>query len=47
MVWRDRTMPSVIEIKSGHTPEELRRLAASGKNANQSRRLLSLEHDGI
>jgi transposase len=35
-------MPSVVEIKSGHTPEELRRLAASSKHANQSRRLLSL-----
>jgi hypothetical protein len=35
-------MPSVIEIKSGHTPEELRRLAANSKHANQSRRLLSL-----
>jgi transposase len=32
----------VVEIKPSHTPVELRRLAASGKNANQSRRLLSI-----
>ena len=35
-------MPKVVEIKPSHTPAELRRLAASGKNANQSRRLLSI-----
>ena len=35
-------MPKVVEIKGSHTPAELRRLAASGKNANQSRRLLSI-----
>jgi pyrroline-5-carboxylate reductase len=35
-------MPKVVEIKPSHTPAELRRLAASGKDANQSRRLLSI-----
>lgn len=35
-------MGKVVEIKLSHTPAELRRLAASGKNANQSRRLLSI-----
>ena len=35
-------MPRVVEIKASHTPAELRRLAASGKDANQSRRLLSI-----
>ena len=35
-------MPGVIEIKPSHTPAGLRRLAASCKNANQSRRLLSI-----
>ena len=35
-------MPKVVAIKPSHTPAELRRLAASGKNANQSRRLLSI-----
>eukprot|EP01036_Dinobryon_divergens_P000319 gene319-388_t len=35
-------MPKVVEIKQSHTPGELRRLAALGKNANQSRRLLSI-----
>jgi transposase len=35
-------MPRVIEIKPSHTPTELRRLAASGKDANQCRRLLSI-----
>jgi transposase len=35
-------MPKVVEIKSSQTPAELRQLAASSKNANQSRRLLSI-----
>lgn len=35
-------MPRVVAIKPSHTSAELRRLAASTKNANQSRRLLSL-----
>jgi transposase len=35
-------MPKVVEIKPSHTAAELRRLAASGRNANQSRRLLSI-----
>jgi len=35
-------MPKVVEIKLSHTPAELRRLAASTKHANQSRRLLSI-----
>jgi transposase len=35
-------MGTVIEIKQSHTPAELRRLATSVKNANQSRRLLSI-----
>jgi len=35
-------MPTVVEIKPSHTPSELRRLAASTKDANQSRRLLSI-----
>jgi transposase len=35
-------MPKVVAIKPSHTPAELRRLAASGKDVNQSRRLLSL-----
>jgi transposase len=35
-------MPKVMEIKLSRTPVELRRLAAATKNANQSRRLLSL-----
>jgi hypothetical protein len=35
-------MPKIVEIKPSHTSAELRRLAASGKNANQSRRLLSI-----
>jgi len=35
-------MPRVVEIKPSHTPSELRRLAASTKDANQSRRLLSI-----
>jgi hypothetical protein len=42
-------MPKVVEIKPSHTPAELRRLAAAGKNANQRRRLLSIAAvlDGI
>ncbi len=35
-------MPRTVEIKPSHTPSQLRRLAASSKDANQSRRLLSL-----
>jgi transposase len=35
-------MPKVVAIKLSHTPAELRRLAALGKDANQSRRLLSI-----
>ncbi len=35
-------MVKVVEIKSNHTPAELRRLAARTKDANQSRRLLSI-----
>jgi hypothetical protein len=31
-------MPKIVEIKPSHTSAELRQLAASGKNANQSRR---------
>ena len=35
-------MPRTVEIKPSHTPSQLRRLAASTKDANQSRRLLSV-----
>jgi transposase len=35
-------MPKVVEIRLSHTPAELRRLAARTKDANQSRRLLSI-----
>lgn len=35
-------MPRTVEIKLNHTPSQLRRLAASTKDANQSRRLLSI-----
>lgn len=35
-------MPKVVAINLSHTPEELRRLAARGRDANQSRRLLSI-----
>lgn len=35
-------MPRVVEVKTSHRPEELRGLAARTKNANQSRRLLSI-----
>jgi transposase len=35
-------MPKVVAIKPGFTPIALRRLAAASKDANQSRRLLSI-----
>src|SRR3712207_5490599 len=35
-------MPAAVRIRSDFSAEELRRLAATTKNANQSRRLLSL-----
>lgn len=35
-------MPRVVEIKPSHTPSQLRRLATSTKDANQSQRLLSI-----
>jgi hypothetical protein len=35
-------MPRTVEIKPSPTPSQLRRLAASTKDANQSRRLLSI-----
>jgi transposase len=35
-------MPRVVEIKASRTPSELRRLAASTRDAKQSRRLLSI-----
>lgn len=35
-------MPSAVKMRTDLTPAELRRLAASSKHANQSRRLLSL-----
>jgi transposase len=35
-------MPAAVKLRTDYTPAELRRLAASGKHANQSRRLLSL-----
>lgn len=35
-------MPRVIAVKLSHTPAELRRLASRTKDANQSRRLLSI-----
>jgi transposase len=35
-------MPRTVEIKSSHTPLQLRGLAVSTKDANQSRRLLSI-----
>lgn len=35
-------MPRTVEIKPSHTPSELRRLAASTRDANQSRRLLAI-----
>jgi transposase len=35
-------MPKVVAIRTSHTASELRRLAARAKDANQSRRLLSI-----
>ena len=35
-------MPKVVAVRLSHTPGELRRLAARTKDANQSRRLLSI-----
>lgn len=35
-------MPRVVEIEPSHTPSELRHLAAATRDANQSRRLLSI-----
>src|SRR5215217_2351998 len=35
-------MPKVVPIKDGYTPTQLRHLAATSKDANQSRRLLSI-----
>jgi transposase len=35
-------MPSAVRVRTDFKPSELRRLAASSKHANQSRRLLSL-----
>jgi transposase len=35
-------MPKVVKINSSHTPAELRQVAARTKDANQSRRLLSI-----
>lgn len=35
-------MPRPVEIKSSHTPVQLRSLAVSTKDANRSRRLLSI-----
>ena len=35
-------MPRTVEITPSHTPPQLRRLAASTKDASQSRRLLSI-----
>ncbi len=35
-------MLKVVEIEPSHPPTQLRRLAASTKHANQSRRLLSI-----
>src|SRR6516165_9948106 len=35
-------MPAAIKMRSDYSAEELRRLAARSKHANQSRRLLSL-----
>jgi hypothetical protein len=39
-------MPSAVKMRTDLTPAELRRLAASSKHANQSRRLLSLAVEG-
>jgi transposase len=35
-------MASAVELRTNYTPAALRRLAAASKDANQSRRLLSL-----
>jgi Helix-turn-helix domain len=35
-------MPKVVPIRDGYTPTELRHRAAASKDANQSRRLLSI-----
>jgi transposase len=35
-------MPRIVAVKLSHTPDELRRLATRTKDANQSRRLLSI-----
>src|SRR5215208_7012327 len=35
-------MPNIVPIKDGYTPTQLRHLAATSKDANQSRRLLSI-----
>jgi len=35
-------MPSAVSLRTDFSAEQLRRLAAAGRNANQSRRLLSL-----
>ena len=35
-------MPKVVPIKDGYTPTQLRHLAATSKDTNQSRRLLSI-----
>ena len=35
-------MPAAVKIRSDYSSEELRRLARRSKDANQSRRLLSL-----
>jgi len=40
--WRTRAMPRTVQIKPSHTPSQLRRLATSSKDANQSRRLPSI-----
>jgi transposase len=37
-----RAMPAAVRLRTDFSPSELRRLAATTKNANQSRRLLSL-----
>jgi transposase len=42
MAWRERAVSKGITIKLGYTSSELRRLAASSRHANQSRRLLSI-----
>jgi transposase len=42
MAEEEFAMPKVVSIESGHTPEELRLLAKRSKDANQSRRLLSI-----